>query len=351
MLNRDFFKEAIVCFIDIRFNPEAYGNIERLGVLTNACYVDCTSDAPFPDTSDIAATMLKISFYYLSDCLQKKQYEKAGDFADALHVFPEIFLHGRFAPVEYWNQYYVRFRDRYNESPLEEYSNWFISRKTALCGISLLDSFSFPVRFDNDGGIVSRGSKIMKHDITSKHLEIISELEFCNKKLNFSDDRWLSGFLGYGEEKAVYVVRDQHALIFALELIDEKHYLNGRLVDGEYFASVSAKKLRGVRFNPESLIGLQFTGLVKVREFIYGYEWGRFTAYKNPILNNMAIMYLKANLQDEFNEYLSRFKDVHERNVMFEFCPRKQKGIPLLMKDIEGHKKTFSVKLRGIDLR
>ena len=351
MINRDFLEEAIRCFINVRFNPEADGNIECLGALANACYADSSSDAPFPDTNEIAAKMLNISFCYLSRCLLKKEYEKAADFADALHVFPEIFLHGRFAPLEYWNNYYLRFRNRYNETPLEEYSDWFLCRKAALCDISLLDSFSFPVCFDDNGGLIGRGSKIMKHDISPKHLEIISELEFNNKKLSFSDERWLSGFLGYGEEKAVYVVCDHHAHIFALELIDEKHYLNGRLVDGEYYATVSAKKLRGVRFNPESLIGLQFTGLVKVREFIYGYEWGRFTAYKNPILNSMAVMYLKANLQEEFNGYLSRFKDVHERNVMFELCPRKQKGAPLLMKDIEGNTKRFSVRLRGIDLR
>ena len=132
MLNRDFFKEAIDCFISIRANPKENGNIEYLKKLTNACYVDSLSDAPFPDTSEIAAKMLNISFSYLSNCLLKKQYEKANHFADALHVFPEIFLWGRFAPVEYWNSFYVPFRSRYKESPLEEYSNWFLSRKTAL---------------------------------------------------------------------------------------------------------------------------------------------------------------------------------------------------------------------------
>ena len=77
MLNRDFFEKAIHCFVNVRFNPEADGNIESLGVLAKACYVGISSDAPFPDTSEIAAKMLNISFRYLSDCLLKKEYEKA----------------------------------------------------------------------------------------------------------------------------------------------------------------------------------------------------------------------------------------------------------------------------------
>jgi len=237
-----------------------------------------------------------------------------------------------------------------------------LDRKLPLCGIHESKVHGVLARFDyvcgvkaddSRGTIIRGGQKIMKHEVSPTHLEIIRNIELKNQQLIFPENAvmWMSGLLGSGEEKAVYVVRDRQSKIFALELINEKHYLNGRLIDGEYFGAVQAKGIRGVRLNPESVIGLEFTGLVKIREFIYGYEWGGFNAYKNKFINSIVAKRLKTKLKEDFDRYYNNYKDVHDRNVMFELCPPSQKGVKVFMKDISGVRRRFSIRLRGIDLR
>ena len=381
--SRDFLEKSIRIFTDIRLDPEyvepmkkAYVEsarqtyIERMTELEflkqlenfiGNCYVPENCDTPFPETNEIAVKIHKKAFCYLAECLEKEQYEKARCFADALHCCPEIFLYGRFAPVEWWNVHYAIFTKKYNESPLEEYADWF-NKKLPLCGIHWLQSPCAHARFDSfpsanysdfPNGIIRGGDKIMKHEVTPQHIEMIKNITFSDGKLHFPENSslWMSGFLGHGEEKAVYVVRDRQSRIFALEIIDEKHYLNGRLVDGEYFATIYNANLRGIRFNPESVIGLEFTGLVKMREFIYGYEWSGYGLHKNAFLNSLIVQYLRTFLRSDFERYYENYKDVHERNVMFELCHRKTKGVPLTITAITGRKHKFSVRLRGIDLR
>ncbi|MDP4090930.1 MAG: hypothetical protein Q8930_16905, partial [Bacillota bacterium] len=77
--------------------------------------------------------------------------------------------------------------------------------------------------------------KIRKEDFTSYHHEVISDMNFSNGNLIFKDPDWESFLLGSGEEKAVFRVCDHNNKVFAIEVIDERHYLNGRFVNGEYF--------------------------------------------------------------------------------------------------------------------
>lgn len=100
--------------------------------------------------------------------------------------------------------------------------------------------------------------KIQYHEFTPYHYEVIKSMEYSNKQLFFSDDRWTSAFLGAGEEKAVFCVCDHNDKVFAIELIDEKHYLNGRLINGEYFFEKRNYNISGKKFNESSLIGLTF---------------------------------------------------------------------------------------------
>jgi len=206
------------------------------------------------------------------------------------------------------------------------------------------------LKFNNE--IISV-TKIEKTDFTNYHHEIIEKITFINGNIEFVDISWKALFLGAGEEKAVYCVCDHNLKIFALELIDEKHYLNGRLADGVYFFSKRVNSLSGKKLNSDSLIGLTFTGLVKAREFIYGYEWGRF--YYNPnkksILDLLITSILQLTLYSNFKEYADRYSDVHERNVMFEIKDRGTKGVFVIAKDYQGDKKIFRVVIRPIDVR
>jgi hypothetical protein len=195
--------------------------------------------------------------------------------------------------------------------------------------------------------------KIVPSSFSEYHKKVISSMSLINSNLQFSDKKWKSIHLGAGEEKAVYCVCDNNNQVFALELIDEKHYLNGRLVDGDYFYSTRIQSIRNIKFNKNSVIGLTFTGLVKVREYIYGYEWGHFqlSAYRAHFLDNILTTYLQTFLMSQFHKYDMRYKDVHDRNIMFELRNHKDNGIPILARDIDNKIKLYKIGLRPIDVR
>jgi len=131
----------------------------------------------------------------------------------------------------------------------------------------------FPLKFGNEITLVT---KIKAHEFTAFHQETIAQTRYENRTLIFPNKDWKSTFLGAGEEKAVFCVCDQENHVFALELIDQRTYLNGRFIGGAYFYERIIPGLGNIKFNPKSVIGLTFTGLVKAREFVYGYEWARF---------------------------------------------------------------------------
>lgn len=88
-----------------------------------------------------------------------------------------------------------------------------------------MDRYYFLMNF---GGEIMNATKISAEEFSEKHREIIRKAEFDNKQLILSDRRWRSTLLGAGEEKAVYAVCDEENRVFALELLDERYYLNGR---------------------------------------------------------------------------------------------------------------------------
>lgn len=90
----------------------------------------------------------------------------------------------------------------------------------------------FPLRFDKSIRIIE---KVKTEDFTQYHHDLIETMEYKDKNFYFVDKGWASILLGAGEEKTVYCVCDHNNKVFALELIDEKHYLQGRLMNGQYF--------------------------------------------------------------------------------------------------------------------
>lgn len=195
--------------------------------------------------------------------------------------------------------------------------------------------------------------KIQEHQFTEYHHRVLSGIRFVNGNLDIPDCSWSHIYLGAGEEKAVFCICDHENRVFALEAIDEKHYLNGRFVGGQYFFDKRIEGLKNVKFKKESLIGLTFTGLTRIREFVYGYEWGRFQfdPAEKRWIDHLLTGWLQMRLVSKFNGYKERYKDVHERNVMFEIREAKDKGIVTWARDLNGKVKLVRVWIQPIDIR
>src|SRR5512134_2244862 len=131
----------------------------------------------------------------------------------------------------------------------------------------------FPLNFEGQIRVVE---KMASDEFTPRHREVLAQSRYGNWSLHVPHHQWATTFLGAGEEKAVFCVCDDHNRVFAVEVINEKTYLNGRFVGGKYYAEMYVDGLRNVKADPASLLGLTFTGRIKAREFVYGYEWGRF---------------------------------------------------------------------------
>jgi len=156
-------------------------------------------------------------------------------------------------------------------------------------------------------------------DITARYREVVSGRSIADGALSFPEAGWEAVFLGSGEEKAVYCLRDPRGVVTALELIDERGYLGGRLVDGTYFAELRVSGVRTGTADPGSF-ALQFTGLVKVREFVHGYEWARFRfdpRRPSPV-DLLITAWLRLFLIPAMDRYRARYGDVDECNVLFE---------------------------------
>ncbi|MCX7749009.1 MAG: hypothetical protein N2645_19290 [Clostridia bacterium] len=195
--------------------------------------------------------------------------------------------------------------------------------------------------------------KIKAHDFTDYHHQVISNMKFSKGSLVIPDPNWTSIYLGAGEEKAVFCICDHENKVFALEAIDEKHYLNGRFVGGQYFFDKRIEGFRNVKLKPGAVIGLTFTGLIRVREFVHGYEWGRFQydPQRKRWIDSILTSWLHSFLASKFEEYKKRYKDVHERNVMLEIRELNQPGIPAIAKDWNGKLRFIKVWLQPIDVR
>lgn len=208
----------------------------------------------------------------------------------------------------------------------------------------------FPLAFGNE---IKTVQKITVDEFSSFHREMVAQVAYENYAISFPDERWKSVFLGNGEEKAVFCVCDHENRVFALEMIDQRTYLDGRFVGGMYFYQTNASGLNNVKFHPNSFIGLTFTGLVKAREFVYGYEWARFqfSPAQRSWLDGLLTNWFQSLFAGDFHEYRSRYKDVHERNVMFEIRDGSKGGVLALIRDWSGKLQIVKIGVRPIDVR
>jgi hypothetical protein len=208
----------------------------------------------------------------------------------------------------------------------------------------------FALKFDRS---LLSVTKIRADDFTAAHHDTLARMQYQPDRLIFPDARWRSRFMGRGEEKAVFCVCDHEQRVFALELINERQYLNGRFVGGEYFFSLRAPALVGVRAQADSEFGLTFTGLVKVREYAHGFEWSRFQfdPFRPTLIDPFLTAYLRSIFGGQFREYQARYKDVHDRNVLFEIRPFHQSGVPLLIRNEAGRLALVRVVIQPIDVR
>ena len=208
----------------------------------------------------------------------------------------------------------------------------------------------FPLKFNNEIKLVT---KIEANEFTQIHKNIISGIRYDGNKLIIPNQEWRCNLLGYGEEKAVFCICDHNNKVFALEVLDERTYLNGRFVGGEYFFDMSLPYLRNIKFHPASLVGLVFTGKTRIREYVHGYVWERFqfNPAKRDILDLIITSYLRSRLLLEFEKYRSRYKDVHDRNIMFEIRDSKRNGVFIIARDWSKRLKLFKIGLQAIDVR
>jgi hypothetical protein len=190
--------------------------------------------------------------------------------------------------------------------------------------------------------------KITDGEFTALHRDMLAKAEYDAMELRFPDSRWRSFFLGAGEEKAVYCVSDHENRVFALELIDERTYLGGRLADGKYFFEGHASGVRNKKLN-----NLLLSGLVKAREFVHGYEWNRFRydAARRRLIDPLLTFLLRNAFSKDFDRYRRQYKDVHCGNVMFELREAGGKGFPLLVKTLDGKRCWSKIGVRPIDVR
>ena len=208
----------------------------------------------------------------------------------------------------------------------------------------------FALRFDQD---IVQVSKIRDVDFTPVHHDVLTQMQYQAGRLILPDPRWHSQYLGEGEEKAVFCVCDENQRVFAVELIDERHYLNGRFVTGTYFFDKRIPALNHVKAHADSEFGLMFTGLVKVREFAHGYEWGRFQfdPRRKTALDIPLTAFLQSVFMSQFRHYQSHYRDVHDRNVLFEIRDFHQPGVPLLIKTWTSQLAAVKIGLQPIDVR
>ncbi|WP_144121303.1 hypothetical protein [Catellatospora sichuanensis] len=206
------------------------------------------------------------------------------------------------------------------------------------------------VLVDFDG---ERLDVVAAEGLTAAHAAQIRQAVYDGRLLRFPDPAWRCAYLGAGEEKACFAVRDADGRMFVLEVIDERTYLNGRFVGGVYFGDHRVPGLAGVPKSARAAVGLRFTGLVKARQWVHGHEWARFLwrPDRRSRLDALLTAYLRLVLGARYDRYRRRYSDVHERNVMFEVRPARARGVPVLARDLSGRVRLVRVGLQPIDLR
>jgi hypothetical protein len=206
------------------------------------------------------------------------------------------------------------------------------------------------VRFGDE---LVEAEKAALEDFGPWHAEQLAHATYADRRIAFPDPRWRAELLGRGEEKAAFCVCDHAGRLFVLEVIDERSYLNGRFVTGTYFGTHRVPGLAGRPFDATGPFGLRFTGLVKVREYVYGYEWSRFQwrPDRRGWIDGALTGWLHLWLGGRYGRYRLRYTDVHERNVLFEVRPWRARGVIVVARDWDGRVRPVRVRLAPIDLR
>ena len=214
------------------------------------------------------------------------------------------------------------------------------------------DSDSFVLLFD---GELVDVRKLLLEEFCEHHRNVLLGMKVCGEGLHFPNTDWRVRFLGMGEEKAVYCVCDSDNRVFALEVLRVAGYRNGRLADTEYYEQqMYIPQLRELERGTDSIFQDGFSGNLKVREFVHGYEWAKFhLRVDKPTfgVDTFLTTVLQAIWSNRFQQFATTFGDVHDANVMFELRNWRMTGFPIPAFDAAGKFHIFRVGLRPIDVR
>ena len=206
---------------------------------------------------------------------------------------------------------------------------------SAVRGVGRTKEMARPVRgselcYVKDGRVwpaVKLGLSEFDHD----HREAIANLKMsASRELLFDVPGWRSTWIGAGEEKAVFLVVDPQGRAFAIELLAKGTYLQGHLAEGHYFAEIYVPGLSNFRWNTHSFFDHVFSGIVKVREFVYGDTLAgpglRVAPVKRAsiparLLHKMARNWVTWVVTPRYYRLRKRYRDAHEANVMIELLP------------------------------
>jgi hypothetical protein len=216
------------------------------------------------------------------------------------------------------------------------------------------------------GGQVFSAQKIDPVNFTAHHISIIKTATLTeNRELVFANPAWQSVWLGAGEEKAVYLVVDEHRQAFAIELLVKDGYQYGHLTEGYYLAEMNLPQICGLKRVQSACLSLVYSGEIKVREFIYG-ETVADISFKssrkkgNPVwafIDFMSKKWARFVFMPRHVELYRTFRDVHDANIMIELIPlhnpqrKKHNKIPIPFLAEDGNLRLFYYRLTPIDVR
>lgn len=211
---------------------------------------------------------------------------------------------------------------------------------------------NFALLFD---GELTNVRKLLRQEFCEHHRNELQKMKISGNKIHFQNTSWRIQRLGKGEEKAVYCVCDDKNRVFALEILRKEGYRDGRLADSAYFEQrMFIPQLQELDKSSRAIVRDGFSGYVKTREFVHGYEWARFfLRVGKPTfgIDTLLTTVLQDILSSGFRQYARTFKDVHDANVMFELRHWRMKGVPIPAFDAAGKFRVFRVGLRPIDVR
>lgn len=211
--------------------------------------------------------------------------------------------------------------------------------------------------------------KLTVAEWSEHHSQVLQEAQLTNAKhLQFPETGWSSLWLGAGEEKAVFLVIDPQDRAFALEVIDERRFMGGKLVEGTYFAEFTIPGIAEFEVSPGRPFSQIYTGKVKAREFIVGdvwADWGRCWFERLPAWKAF-LMFLPLSifsgigilLAGPKRNYLQKqWDDAHDANLAIEMLPlsnperKDHYPLPLLYVDYGGKCHLCWIRLTPIDVR